>query len=475
MALLILNIIGGLWRIMGIISFILFTTLATLFGISIVYSFGSRDKYELSGGGILLGHFFATILLFLIYQITNSFNIWTVILVLCSVSITFLIKNSELVLNTVKKLKNILDFKLRDSHKVLLLFITFYFVLSALFNYVWPINDWDAIALYDFRAKLILEGNWNSGIKLGYFFHYPPFTSLLHGIAYLLNFESAKLFYNVLFLGFALTFFSLLKKRVSTIKALFGVFLLTIAPLSSGHILVAYTNLPYSIFFTLGILYTWEWLANKNKTSIAFAFLYFSSSLWIRQAEPFWIIPILLICFDQYKSKNWSNLKYILFGILIFIGFYSYWPVYVTSLQLPPATNTSINDGVVHEVAQINYKTISDNLFLVISHLFTYILKPLITLIVPVIFITLYDKKLKKNSIFHTQLITFGLFLTIVAGGTFIFSFTYATWNQIGGSLTRMIMFFEPLLIFMLMQSSLWFFDKKSFDKGSNQRLNNRE
>ena len=91
--------------------------------------------------------------------------------------------------------------------KVLLAVLTIIFLNSLLQNYFWPVSDWDALALYDFRGKVVAEtGSFIDGIKLGYFYQYPPFTSLLHTTLYVLNFDRVKVWYSLLYVSFQIIF-----------------------------------------------------------------------------------------------------------------------------------------------------------------------------------------------------------------------------------------------------------------------------
>ena len=442
------------------ISFILFLSLVIYFGVLFQTGFGQKNVLEKIGNGILHGSFIMTVIMLLDYQIFNSFSITRVITIIFSISMFATIVYYKQLLELIIHFRRM---RLREMRSDFLLISILVFVLVTLvINYVVPISDWDAIALYDFRAQVIKTGSWDIGVILGYFFHYPPFTSLLHASAYLLNFERAKVFYSILFVGFLLSFYSLLNRRVSSKRSLFGVFLLILSPLLSGHVLIAYTNLSYAIYFCLGIIYTWEWIDKKNNTDLTNAFIYLSASLWIRQAEPFWIVPLVFILLGLFFSKNKSSHTTIVSGLLLFVGMYKYWPVYVASLNLPSPTNTSLNDGAIPEKIVVSLGTIVANTISVINHLIKYFFIPLITSIIPVVIVLLLDKKLREEKYIMLQAATITIFFIFVAGGTLIFSFTYATWDQIGGSLTRMVMFFEPLLIYLLMFSNLWFLDNQS-------------
>lgn len=437
-----------------------FISLVFIFGWTIESLFGFKNLGEKIGNSILIGSLLMTVIMLADYQVINNFNINRVIIIIAFISIIL----SLILRNKMKLVYEKINFsnikKIPNDHKLLIGLIGIFFFITLVINYSWPISDWDAIALYDFRSQIIKTGNWDIGVELGYFFHYPPFTSLLHGASYLLGFERAKIFYSLLYLGFCVSFYSLLKRRLSTFRSLIGVFLLTITPLLSGHVIMAYTNLPYAIYFSLGVIYTWEWLSNRKDSDLIHAFIFIAGGSWIRQAEPFWIIPILLIFITQLVSKKRSSWTALFSSILIFVGLYNYWPIYVSTLNLPPPTSMGLNDNVVSEATPVNLGTIIGNMFKVTSHLLKWFFTPLITFLLPISIIVLFDEKLRTNKYFLLQLLTISAFFIFVVGGTFIFSFTYATWDQIGGSLTRMIMFFEPLFIYMLMFSTLWFIEE---------------
>src|SRR5690606_36372601 len=108
-----------------------------------------------------------------------------------------------------------------------------------------------ALALYDYRAKVkAVEGSMQQGPSLGYFFQYPPYTSLLHVFSYIFSIDRPKIIYSCLYLSFLITFFALLRRSNTSSIALTGTLLLAIDTFVFRHSTMAYTNLPYVIFLS---------------------------------------------------------------------------------------------------------------------------------------------------------------------------------------------------------------------------------
>jgi hypothetical protein len=328
-------------------------------------------------------------------------------------------------------------------------------LLTLWSNLTWPVSDWDAIALYDFRAILIkMVGHWHDGKKLGYFYQYPPYTSLIHGALYQLGINQVKVFYTLLYSSFLFVFYALLRRRVPRAQAMIGCFLVSFAPLLTGHLTMAYTNLPYTIFFCTALLYAWEWWDKGNHSDLILSFAFVCGSLWIRQSEPFWLIILVILLWGKlkhYPQKYWGIFAAL---VLTFLGFKNYWPNYVTSLALPPPP-ASVED-LAGLLDPINLGTLIHHGFLVTDYLLTNMIRPLVLVLIPVFIMVGFDESLLKSRYLKMVIGTLVCLFGVIGAGTFYFSFTYRTWHLIGESLTRLVMFSIPLFIYLLCQSDFW-------------------
>jgi hypothetical protein len=441
---------------------------------------GSKTTIEKIGLAYLLGTFWTTVVTFLIhvcFAIEYSF-----ILVICELCASFLIFG----LLQKFEIPNISIASLRKYYKestgiekFLVLILLVFCVHTVIQNSIWPISDWDSLALYDFRARvMVATGSYNQGYELGYFFQYPPYTSLLHTISYLFNSENAKIWYSLIFSSLVLLFYYLLTQKVSRFYALSGTVLMSLSPYILEHSMVAYTNLSFTTYLVLSFIYLWQWVEYKNRYHLVLGALLLAASSWIRLSEPFWILGLLVIVFGMIKNR--LHVFTALGSIALVLVMRSFWPKLVTYIARAsiPAVN-SVGYGTVANVAAatpllttiLSYLGVLGNLSLVLQqtpaeltakilfinqYIYIYIIKLLQYLLLPWCITVLIDL---KNNFKEKVLIETGTLLCVFAliwAGTYIFSFTFETWDQIGGSASRMSMFISPLIVYTIMTSSIW-------------------
>jgi len=345
-------------------------------------------------------------------------------------------------------------------------------LVSAIQNLFWPITDWDAMALYDFRARVVAEtGSFSLGRELGYFYQYPPFTSLLHTSVYVLGFQRAKIWYSFLYGSFLLVFFSLSRKQTSISLSLFATLTLAVNPLISEHAIIAYTNLAYTMFLGLGIIYLWQWFADKNMQTFILGSVLIAASSWVRSSEPFWLVGVVLligIVFLSVKHKMLRNFAAAVLGVAFIFWVRAIWPSF-TEPFLSATTEhfeltSDVNTGAemisqapgLSEYFKIFLSSGSSMLFIHLIEVSTYFTEnvaPVFGLyLMPGMVLLFFDIKRKQyRSLLHWTTTIVYIFLIFL--GTFLFSFTFDSWNEIGGSANRMSMFLIPLFIFSIFTS----------------------
>lgn len=434
---------------------------------------GIKNGVEKTGLAFLLGSWLMTLEMMICYQVLGFFSpVMTTIVTIVSISVLCLItflspaktqlrleleKAKKICLQPRKYFRSAVSVlrSFSSLEVIILLGVCSILAYSALSNLTWPVSDWDAVALYDFRAQLIrLVGNWQEGKALGYFYHYPPYTSLLHGALYQFGFEKVKIVYTLLFSSFLMVFYSFLRQKVSRTQALLGMLLLVTAPLVWGHIVIAYTNLPYTIFFSLATLNAWKWLEQKQTSNLVMSFLLLAGSIWIRQSEPFWAIIIVILLIGVIQAKTALARKVMAACSVAFVVLLKYWPYYLQWLDLPPPP-ISVNDALGYSVP-FSLATVVHHGFLVIDHVLDNVIRPIFFVLIPTLVVLIFDKKLLRST--HVKIVYFTLLfmMGLVFMGTYYFSFTYKSWHLIGESLTRLVMVMVPLFIYVITLSSFW-------------------
>ncbi|KKU16942.1 MAG: hypothetical protein UX25_C0020G0008 [Candidatus Woesebacteria bacterium GW2011_GWC2_45_9] len=199
--------------------------------------------------------------------------------------------------NIFAKLRKLLGGKVFEKReKILIGFIVILLVIAFVHAIYWPVNVWDSLVLYDFRAKVISEKGFFLQISrdFEYFAHYPPLTSLAHVWIYLLNGSNPRILYFLFFLAFIGVFYAKLRERLRRFSSLFLLLLLVSIPALLHHSTFSYTNLPYTIYLSLGFIYLHDFLVDKNTNSLKISAILLGLSTFTRQHEPFWLVGILL-------------------------------------------------------------------------------------------------------------------------------------------------------------------------------------
>ncbi len=354
--------------------------------------------------------------------------------------------------------------------KAVLIIITALILGTVAQNLFWPVTDWDALALYDFRAKVVAEtGSFAKGIELGYFFQYPPFTSLLHTVLYLAGVSYAKVWYSLIYTALITGVYSLLKKRTTRIIALSGALLIAINPLLFEHATMAYTNLGYTLFLALGTLYGFEWYRSHKSYAGVLAGIFIAGSTWVRSTEPFWVVGLLLICVVgiilTVQQKHWRSLAVAAFAVVVVFVLKQLWSTFTASLFLidTQTATTLLSSSIKNTSSQSHYfevftsqshDALAERFGIVFDYLRAYVFSIFLIYAMPLLILcTLSFKHLKKYWLEWGAVLAY---ITIIFLGTFLFSFSDSSWDQIGGSAQRMSMFLIPLCIFLLVGNNLW-------------------
>ena len=402
---------------------------------------GLAERLSLSyllGIGLFTFFVFAFDLLFNIdYSIYNTFSL---LLSLCA--ILFAIKRKD----TVTFFKEI-KFEKKKPKMISVVFwgiILTLFIYTFIINIYWPVFDWDALALYDFRARVFMVDRnlIHAFLNNNYFLGYPLLTSLAHLFVYQMGLQSPKFIYSLFYLSFILIFYFSLKRNVSEKKTMFFTSVLALTPEIFAHATMSYTNLPYIIFLCSGSFYLFEWIVDKKFSWLFLSALLTGLSVWVRFSEPFWIIPLIVVFLVSLRYKKLSNTIYYLIFVLVFWVSWDRFTIFINKTTQPVLSDTTINN------IPIIVMTILERTVVVVGHLYKYLFSSwgLISLLFALIVFLAMTNYSKKLFVIRITL----SFFVILFVGTWIFSITYPGWQDIPDSVRRMGMFFLPLMIYSI-------------------------
>ena len=466
-----------------------------LSGCAIAYLFGRKSHLEMAGLGFILGSLYITLAILLIHQYSHlaiSARLVLSVAYLSGLTAVTVLKPSYNASRLLFLSATSWYYKSSLLTKTLLIILVILGINSLLQNYFWPVSDWDALALYDFRGKVVAStGSFISGIELGYFFQYPPFTSLLHSMLYVVGFDRVKIWYSLLYFSLLIVFYAQLRKHTTTPISLAGTVSLASNPLILEHATIAYTNLSYTIFLSLGILYLVDWFRTQSVSTILLGSTLVLGSSWVRLTEPFWLVPLLILAFilivnlRQQRTRKYALAAAV--GIMLIYWGKGIWQNFLNELfaqnltvvaeqtaaptavtTTPPVQNTLSWLSAVPVIGAfapyITALTSKDVPFIlqraseIASYMYAYILPTVAAYLVPALVLAYFD--ISKKTIHSIALLcVLILYLMLLFMGTLLFSLLDGSWSEIGGSANRMSMFLIPLFIFAIFSSQrlhLW-------------------
>ena len=211
-------------------------------------------------------------------------------------------------------------------------FVLVTLILSVLFSlpaFWYPVTDWDAVTLFDFRAKILMQtGQISDVLFRAKISEYPLFTSLIHFFIFRSNISSPMPLYALVYLFFGLHLYSLFHRILNVRTSLLFSLVILLAPKLFEHSLIAYTNLPYTIYLIIGTFYLYIWTNNHRRADLLLGIMFCLSTFWIR-GFPFGIIPIFVAVATRIKSRKIISAILLLGGLM---AIYRFWPVNIKLL-----------------------------------------------------------------------------------------------------------------------------------------------
>jgi hypothetical protein len=333
-----------------------------------------------------------------------------------------------------------LTLPLSRPDRIMLSLILLSLLISFLIGSHNALTAWDSIALYDFRGHAIaLNHSLKDLTDSSYYVSYPLMISLVHTAVYLLGGLSAQGIHAVIFMALTAVIYGRLQSWTNQHFALLTSLLVVTQSDLFYHATFAYTNLPYTAFLVTGFLYAASGKL-KQTSFLPLAGLLLGLSTWVRSSETFWLIGIILILAQGFLLKR-KLLAILSIGILLVLKFT--WSIYFNAILV------SIHYSYAQTLSSFGFK----NVLQIISNwreLYWYtqlnVIDPYFGiwfLSVPLTCIALVKKDRRLSLLLASILLSGGM----VVVGIMVFSTFYTTWDQIGDSARRMMLFIVPLTV----------------------------
>jgi hypothetical protein len=227
---------------------------------------------------------------------------------------------------------------LSKYEKLAVILILVIILLAFITSFFFPITDWDAISVFDYRAKAILDvAKINIQFSSTNISSYPFYTTLLHFWTYINGLWTAMPIYPLFIISFSAGIYFVARRLVSSRNSLLLAVACIFVPRIFSNTFIAYTNLPYTVLLILGATYIYAWTKKRNYRDLILGVLLSSATFWVR-SFPFAIINFsllfLTIPFINKISKYLASFLLLVAISLLFIpGFssianYVGWSVY---------------------------------------------------------------------------------------------------------------------------------------------------
>lgn len=423
--------------------------LYTLAGWPVTYMLGPISKIERLGLSFLMGIGLTTFAWFLLYLFVGQFDLLTL-----TVS-GFFLASISLIINRILgfRLQKLVIPKLGRIERWLAGILIFLLVQTFLIGSYNPISGWDAIALYDFRGRTIaLNHSLQDLTDDSYYTSYPLMTSLAHAAVYMLGGESAQGLHSLLLIAFIAVVYGRLQSWTNARFALLGALFIVLNEEIFQHATVAYVNLAYVVFLVSSILYA----VSPTKKGGAGGYLFVGAILaglttWIRSDVPFWLIPLALIMIQGLKTRaiviaTCSSLT----AYLMRHTWLNFYNEILNSLKLTnerlanPITVNALKQFSQYIPDSSTISLIEGNAPVLVEYLYQYLFAPYRGFWLLVLLMLLVLGKTKN---FRLGLIVLALLMSagMAVMGVMLFSVSYSTWDLLGGSARRMMLFIVPL------------------------------
>jgi hypothetical protein len=275
-----------------------------------------------------------------------------------------------------------------------------------------------------------------------YYYSYPLLTSLAHTIIYIAGGKYPQFLHSLFYLSLGVTFYGFLREFVSRkISLLSTLFLLMAQPLFY-HSLLSLTNLPYTVYLSLGAISVFLWDKKKDVGYLILSALLIGLSTWTRSVEPFWLaIFLAVVAASIYRRKVWNIITY----SILFFPISRIWKVFQASVAGKQVLTAGAGDGYERILPALLDLSRWAKIF---EFLYKHVIIPWGAVFVAFIVATISLFILKAQKKFFLVFFMTFLLLGVLVGGTFVFSLYVGNWFAIGDATERLSMLFYPLFIY---------------------------
>jgi len=252
--------------------------------------------------------------------------------------------------------------------------------------------------------------------------------------------------YSISFLGI---FYFLLRRNSGRILAILFTFLIAINVRFLTHSTISYTNLPFAIYLSLGFIYSYFYIKERESKDLILSGLMFGLSAFTRSEESLWLIGIAsfsVIYFMQIFLKMEKFKSIFVVFIINILLFVIPWELFKNYLGIDRYQSVNLAGSYLNSLlSRFNLTTFRES----ILYFWRGTLRQDILLVVVFIASLMFKRNFIKVEVLF-QVISVILLYTFLYLGVLAFGLHYNNyhWWSLIGSFERMTMFMAPIFIF---------------------------
>jgi len=336
--------------------------------------------------------------------------------------------------------------------KIIVSLLCFFIFSNIVIGVYWPVYWSDALTVYDFRARLLARTLFfpqAASLNIEYpgaVFSYPPMTSLVHTWLYLWGWANPKIFYPLLLISLATIFYYSLKDYSPRYHCLIFTLILVTVPHLFSHATCAYTNFPFTFYFSVASLYLYRWMTQEKRGFLVLAGIFLGLSSWVRYESEIFFSGYLaiLVVFSLSRKRYFAPF---LFALLYF-AIQPLWKIYfqhVLHLGISPGITSRISTSMDMSGNLLDFMRWKE----VMLFLWEWVGYFQVAFAMLILASLLYVDRLRKHR-FLFLMIALNLILFVIA--TYIYSLTASGWNSsgTGGSVRRLFIMFLPIIWYFI-------------------------
>ena len=252
------------------------------------------NSYEQIMLSVVIGFGMMTQLLFVLNLLNIRYSVASVLVSLSLLDLFLGLLGMKRIVSSVKALKVVslsavlLWLRALSLYERVIVLALSFLVITAFGRALfWPVWLWDALALYDYRAKIFFEAGGiakSLAISSLPLHSYPPMTSLAHAFVYILGGGGAnpQFIYALFYIALIVTFYISLRKYCRRWMSLLFTLFLASTPMFVEFSANAYTNLPYTFYFGMGTIYLYRFMQEERWGIFIIAALLLGLAGWTR-------------------------------------------------------------------------------------------------------------------------------------------------------------------------------------------------